>query len=247
MRLFAVVCIIAVHTSVALRVIKNPSRTFIQGLSESFQRTSNDAKLVQTKTIAALALFSVLSLGNPSPSFAANSGNIASDLFAKAESAISLNLQDYNTLDKEWTTAKKLITDNNNILLKASKSLGDVSKQMTGFDVIMSNMIDEDLQASQQLSAEIDALRLSAGAKYTAAKTSSSIPENPSITAPLYLSAEIEANVLEQSEISLKKFVDAIGPPGKHFQRKFFTSTFSKNELSIHTKLSNIIMHYIEA
>ena len=221
MKLFAVVCIIAVQTTAALRVVKGPTRPFVQSISEAFQRTSNDAKLVHTNTIAALALFSIISFGHPSPSFAAGNGNIASDLFAKAESAISLNLQDYNTLDKEWGNAKKLITDNNNILLKASKSLGDVSKQMTGFDVIMSNMIDEDLTASQQLSAEIDSLRLSTGAKYTAAKASSSVPENPSITAPLYLSAEIEANVLEQSEISLKKFVDAIGPPGKHCKRTF--------------------------
>ena len=212
MKLFGVICLLSVQVSDGLRLIGS-TRAFLNKVTDAV----NVAAASNHEKFAALVVCSVItcSLGLPSPSLAAGNG-IASDLFAKAESSIASNLQDYKSLDKEWSTAKKLILDNGNILSKASNSLGVVSKQMTGYDEIMSNMITEDITASSELRSEIDALKLSTGMKYAAAEASSAVPEKPSITSQLFLVAQNEAMILEQSEISLKKFSDAIGPPGAY-------------------------------
>jgi hypothetical protein len=211
MKFFGIICLLSVQVSNGLRVVGS-TRAFLNKITEAV----HVAAASSNERLAALVVCSVItcSLGLPSPTLAAGNG-IASDLFAKAESSIASNLQDYKSLDKEWSTAKKLIGDNGNLLSKASNSLGVVSKQMTGYDEIMTNMITEDIAASSELKSEIDALKLSTGLKYAAAEASSAVPEKPSITSQLFQVAQNEAMILEQSEISLKKFSDAIGPPGK--------------------------------
>ena len=211
MKFFGIICLLSVQVSNGLRVVGS-TRAFLNKVTEAL----NVAATSSHEKFAALVVCSVMtcSLGLPTPTLAAGNG-IASNLFAKAESSIESNLQDYKSLDKEWGTAKKLIGENGNLLSKASNSLGVVSKQMTGYDQIMTNMITEDVTASSEMRSEIDALKLSTGLKYAAAEASSAVPEKPSITSNLFRTAQNEANILEQSEISFKKFSDAIGPPGK--------------------------------
>lgn len=215
MKFFGIICLLSLQVSDGLRVIGS-TRAFLNKVTE----TVNIAAASSHERIAALVVCSVItcSFGLPTPTLAAGNG-IASNLFAKAESAIASNLLDYKSLDKEWSTAKKLIADNGNLLSKASSSIGAVNKQMTGYDEIMTNMFTEDVTATSELKSEIDALKISTALKYTAAEASSAVPEKPSITSQLFLVAQNEAMILEQSEISFQRFSDAIGPPGKRYMR----------------------------
>lgn len=211
MKFFGIICLLSVQVSDGLRVVGS-TRAFLNKVTEAV----NVAAASSHERIAALVVCSVItcSFGLPTPTLAMGNG-IASNLFAKAETAIASNLLDYKSLDKEWASAKKLIADNGNLLSKASNSIGAVTKQMTGYDEIMTNMFTEDVTATNEMKSEIDALKISTALKYTAAEASSAVPEKPSITSKLFLVAQNEAMILEQSEINFQRFSDAIGPRGE--------------------------------
>ena len=217
MLLLYLLCLISLQLSVGLKVSRNSfPNEILSGASHTIQHTSKIISITSKNAIAALAVCSSISFGlaYPLPCHAA-SGLVASSLFEKAEAAIDVNLQDFKNLEKEWASGKKIIGDNQALLTKASTSLSSVSKQMTLLEATISKMIDEDSIATNEISDEILLLRESTGMKYAAAEASSAAVAKPALTAQLFLSAQKEAALLEQSEISFKKFVEVIGPAGK--------------------------------
>lgn len=106
-------------------------------------------------------------VSHPQLSYAANSnsGLEASKLFEKAERAIEMNIEDYKAVDREWSNAKKIINDNNNILSKTSKTLSSVTKQMTLLDTSIQTLIDADMSTRKDIESEIEALKVSTGRK----------------------------------------------------------------------------------
>lgn len=226
MLLYHLLFLVSLQLSVGLKVSRNslPNEIF-SGVSHTIQHTSTLVSITSKRAVAALAVCSSISFGLacPVPSHAA-SGLVASNLFEKAEAAIDVNLQDFKNLEKEWVSGKKIIGDNQALLTKASTTLSSVSKQMTLLEGTISKMIDEDSIATNEIRDEIVLLRESTGTKYAAAEASSAALAKPALTAQLFLSAQKEAALLEQSEISFKKFVEAIGPAGNSKKARTFSS-----------------------
>ena len=226
MKHFNVLCLVTLQLSVGLKASKNSfSHEIVSRVSQTLQHASKSVSSSSMQSFAALAICSSITCGLacPTPSYA-SSGLVASSLFEKAETAIDINLQDFKNLEKEWAIGKKIVSDNQALLLKASTSLSTVSKQMTVLEATISNMIDEDSIATKEIRDEIALLRESTGLKYAAAESSSAALAKPAVTAQLFLSAQREAALLEQSENSFKKFVEAIGPAGNSNLLKFYSA-----------------------
>jgi hypothetical protein len=175
------------------------TRTFQCRVADIFHQTSLHLSSAsrQIASVAALgALIAISPLSDISPANAANLE--ASQLFAKAESAIEANLRDFKGLDQDWSNSKKVIADNANLLSKASSSLSALTAKMTEYDTAVTKMVEDDLLATTGIQAEIAALRESTGSKYAAAETASAIPAKPAVTAQLFLKAQNEASTLAQ-------------------------------------------------
>ena len=228
MMLPIICCLVFLQTTTSLKVTRSsPSFEFLNKVSKEFKHAFNGVKIGSKQSFAAVAIGTSIALGGlgfPMSSSAA-SGLVASSLFDKADQAVELNLQDYLRLDKEWAVAKKIVSDNQILLTKGSTALSTASKQMSSLEVMISTMTDEDSIAIKEISDEIANLKESTGMKYAAAEASSAIPAKPAVTANLFKIAQREASLLEQSQISFKKFTEAIGPPGK--EKKSFFSRIS--------------------
>lgn len=181
-----------------LRIDATP-RTLQCRLADTFHQTSRHLSSAsrQIASVAVLgALIAISPLSDISPANAANLE--ASQLFAKAESAIEANLRDFKGLDQDWSNSKKVIADNVNLLTKASGSLGGLTTKMKEYNTAVTKIVDDDLLATTGIQTEIAALRESTGQKYAAAETASAIPAKPAVTAQLFLKAQNEAAILAQ-------------------------------------------------
>lgn len=175
--------------------IRSVNRRF----SQAVQQTSSQIASVSRQLISVAVLGSLISIApgsNISPSFAANLE--ASQLFAKAESAIEGNLRDFKGLESDWSNAKKVLSENANLVSKVTGSLSAVTTKMTEYDGTLAKMMDDDVAATTGINAEISALKESTGSKYAAAEAASAIPAKPAVTAQLFLKAQNEASILAQ-------------------------------------------------
>lgn len=175
------------------------TRTLQSRVADIFQQTSRNLNSA-SRQIASVAILGTLiatsPLSNVSPANAASLE--ASQLFAKAETAIEINLRDFKGLDQDWSNSKKVIAENANLLSKATSSLSALATKMTEYDTTLTKMVEDDLLATTGIQAEIAALRESTGSKYAAAETASAIPAKPAVTAQLFLKAQNEASTLAQ-------------------------------------------------
>ena len=161
--------------------------------SQAVQETSSQIASVSRQLISVAVLGTLISI---SPAFAANLE--ASQLFAKAESAIEGNLRDFKGLESDWSNAKKVLSENANLVSKVTGSLSAVTTKMTEYDGTLVKMMDDDVAATTGINAEIAALKESTGSKYAAAEAASAIPAKPAVTAQLFLKAQNEASILAQ-------------------------------------------------
>lgn len=178
-------------------------------VSDTCQQASCDFTAVSRKSVATAIIgtfISCLSINTFTLPANAASGLEASQLYAKAESAISENLKDYKNLDKEWASAKKELTNESNILLKASNALSSVSTKMIEYDSNFAKLLEDDLAATNEIEVEVAALKESSGAKYAAASASAAIPARPTTTAALFLKAQNEATTLAQDVCTSSSF-----------------------------------------
>lgn len=173
--------------------------TRINRISEALQHTSCDITTTTRRTISTVLIGTLVTCFHQQNANAAE----ASQLYAKAESAIVVNLKDYQGLDKDWSTAKGIIKENAVLLTKASNALISINAKMTEFDTSFSKIIDDDLVASNELNAEIVALRETSGSKYASAVASAAKPDKPSVTAQLFSKAQNEASTLAQDVCDL--------------------------------------------
>lgn len=203
MKLSYCLLFVACRMSNGLRVSVTPSSIYNR-VSDILDQTSLQISTSSRKSISA-AIIGTLVAFSPLTNFqSANAANLeASQLFAKAESAIEDNLKDFKILDQDWSNAKKVISDNGNLLSKATSSLTAVSTKMTEYEVTFVKMLEEDLASNAEITTEIDLLRESTGIKYAAAEAASAIPAKPSVTAQLFLKAQNEASTLAQDVSSI--------------------------------------------
>ena len=179
--------------------IDSIGRTFRGSVSDSIQLSAKHLASTSRQLISVAVLGTLISISPASNVMPANAiSNEASQLFAKAETAIEVNQKDFKLLDQEWNNAKKVIGDNANLLSKATASLTGVTTKMAEYDAIFTKMIEEDILATTSIQTEIEALKESTGSKYAAAEASSAIPAKPSVTAQLFLKAQNEATTLAQ-------------------------------------------------
>lgn len=167
--------------------------------SQAVQETSSQIASVSRQLISVAVLGTLISISpgsSISPAFAANLE--ASQLFAKAESAIEGNLRDFKGLESDWSNAKKVLSENANLVSKVTGSLSAVTTKMTEYDGTLVKMMDDDVAATTGINAEIAALKESTGSKYAAAEAASAIPAKPAVTAQLFLKAQNEASILAQ-------------------------------------------------
>ena len=175
------------------------TRSLCNRVSDALGQASLSIPIVSRKAISTAIIGTFVAFNpmtNSLPAYAANLE--ASQLFAKAESAIEDNLKDFKILEQDWSTAKKVITENGNLLSKATSSLTTLKTKMTEYDATLVKMLEEDVASNAQIEAEIVLLRESTGTKYAAAEAASAIPAKPSVTAQLFLKAQNEASTLAQ-------------------------------------------------
>ena len=173
--------------------------------SQAVLQTSSQIASVSRQLTSVAVLGTLISIApgsNILPSFAANLE--ASQLFAKAESAIEGNLRDFKGLESDWSNAKKVLSENANLVSKVTGSLSAVTTKMTEYDGTLAKMMDDDVAATTGINAEIAALKESTGSKYAAAEAASAIPAKPAVTAQLFLKAQNEASILAQ-DVSCEK------------------------------------------
>lgn len=179
--------------------IDSASRTFHSRVSEVVQQTSCQLASVSRQLISVAVMGTLITISPLSITQPANAANLeASQLFAKAEAAIESNLKDFKALDQDWSSAKKIISEQANLLGKATSSLTAVTAKMAEYDATYAKMMVDDSTANTEIETEIALLRESTGAKYAAAEAASAIPAKPSVTAQLFLKAQNEASTLAQ-------------------------------------------------
>lgn len=174
--------------------------------SEAVKQTSSQIASVSRQLISVAVIGTLISIApgsNTSPAFAANLE--ASQLFAKAESAIAGNLKDFKGLETDWSNAKKVLSENANLVSKVTGSLSTVTIKMTEYDGTLAKMMDDDVVATTGINVEIAGLKESTGSKYAAAEAASAIPAKPAVTAQLFLKAQNEASILAQ-DVSWSRF-----------------------------------------
>jgi hypothetical protein len=127
--------------------------------SSSFPPVMKSTKNALVAGLLAVGLFPVSFL--PAPAHAVSAE--ASQLFAKAEVAITTNEKDYKKLNSDWSSAQKLVVENGKSLAKTGSSLAELEKQMASLELTLSVLVDEDVAALQSIQDEINALKISTG------------------------------------------------------------------------------------
>lgn len=130
----------------------------------------------------------------------------ASELFAKAENAISLTEKSYKNLLNEWGHVKKVVDESSKHIAVTEGVVLSISKDLLNIESKLSAIVDEINAAKNLIETEAATLRVTTTEKYDLAEASSTSGASPSKTARLFLDAEHMASTLAQEEGLLKKY-----------------------------------------